>query len=84
MSLYDGKTIVDYTGEVNLSVSDDGVFDDLELLDMGETLGMQVFDWLTKARSGRVQGRLHILVELLEDGKEGGPVGYQAEGDTIG
>ena len=54
MSLYDGKTIVDYTGEVNLSVSDDGVFDDLELLDMGETLGMQVFDWLTEARAGRV------------------------------
>ena len=84
MSLYDGKTIVDYTGEVNLSVSDDGIFEDLELCDCHETLGMQVFDWLTEARSGRVQGRLHILVELLEEGKEGGPVGYQAEGDTIG
>jgi len=68
MSLVDGKTIVDYAGEVGMTVSTVGEFGDLELCEMGETLGMQVFDWLTEARSGRVQGRLHILVELLEEG----------------
>ena len=74
MSLYDGKTIVDYTGEVNLNVSDDGMFGDLELPDMGETLGMQLFDhvmsWIDGDRNVQYT-RLHILVELLEEGKEG-------------
>jgi len=65
------KPVLDYTGEVGMTVSTVGEFRDLELVGMHETLGMQVFDWLTKARSGWVQGRLHILVELLEEGDDG-------------